>query len=100
MEKPTANTWKKKRRQGDNVFVGLAQKILDQSHIHHHFQLVKKDGTPCITQASVEEHLKSLYIQQKPRQKQNCIVLVVSTYCINNNCPNANNVQQNAVGHP
>ena len=93
MEKPTANTWKKKRRQGDNVFVGLAQKILDQSHIHHHFQLVEKDGTPCITQASVEEHLKSIYIQQKPRQKQNCIVLVVSTYCINNNCPNANNVQ-------
>ena len=91
-------TVKKKLRKGDEVFTYLAQRILNQSHIHHHYQLVEEDGEPCTTLAAVEARLKALVLQEKPRTKQNCNVTVVSTLCIKNKCPNANNVQIKILG--
>lgn len=94
MKKLTVNTGKKKKyRQGDEVFASLAQQILDQTHVDHHFQLVEEDGEPCTTLAAVEARLKALVLQEKPMAKRDCNVTVVSTYCIKNNCPNACNVQ-------
>jgi hypothetical protein len=62
----------KKLRKDDEVFAGLAQRVLDQSHMHHHFKLVYDDGTPCTTSAAVEARLKVLVVQEKPIQKRKC----------------------------
>lgn len=89
----------KKLQQSDAVFAGLTQRILDQSHIHHHFQLVEEDGTPCTTPATTEARLRALVTQSNPSSKQHCTVTVISTHCIENGCPNVGKIIQKRLNN-
>lgn len=81
------------------AFANLVQQILDQTHVDRHFQLVEADGTPCITEASVDARLRALVREQKPEEKEHCYVSVISTYCIENGCPNAHQIQHKMLRH-
>lgn len=89
----------KKLQQSDAVFAGLTRRILDQSHIHHHFQLVEEDGTPCTTPATAEARLRTLVAQENPSSKQHCTVTVISTHCVEKGCPNVGKIIQKRLNN-
>lgn len=86
----------KKLGQSDAAFINLTKRVLDQSHIHRHFQLVEEDGTPCTMPATVEARLRAI-AKQGNKTIQNCHVTVISTLCIENKCPNAFQVQRKTL---